>query len=487
VNYLPAGSALAPCIAFDLDNETGAFYDTDSNAITIVQKTRPIASFRSNGLYASKCVFDNAHIERANVEKISTETVDMSVCKVETMLADNVTTNFSTIEFLNADTIISNTVSSDMYNVNASLIENATIETGFFDNSEINVASVEKLNCNVSNVDTAVLVSSFNEKVSAARADTVQTGVGTLFVKTQFQNTAFCTEHWVDKATANIANCTVGYIDTCIISGANVDSLTCGTSNTFNATTHDATIGNWLITGDLFVSGNLYTFGDVDYFDSNLEVKQEFSIKNMGTGPALDLRGLGAADLVEISSTNTVFKIFDGGLVHLAPASSSALSGAPASGHVLRNFGTTKLDELEVTALETNGPMQIGTLSATDATSNDDFTVAGRSAFDSSVTGTTTTITGQVAVGGDVRGQDIIYSGGTSLNSQFTLADAAIQDLVTSTTNYLVQQSTQTQTQLNNHNSALSTDINNFKTSLENQAASASSSLSNYQPRKPAV
>jgi len=85
----------------------------------------------------------------------------------------------------------------------------------------------------------------------------------------------------------------------------------CVDSNIF---THNIDVQDLIRTSNLDITGNLRILGEVHTIDTNMQITEQFSISNDGTGPALIVRQLGNTDIAHFYDDNTTaFIIKDGG------------------------------------------------------------------------------------------------------------------------------------------------------------------------------
>lgn len=489
VNYLPHGSLTNLPIAFDLDNTAGAYYEPTTNSFVLVQQNNAICSFESNGFVAEKCVFQNAFIDRANANTMSTEDIYVEFCTVNTFVSNTMETNTSFVDVVDIEMSIANVIQNKEYAVNASLMALTDVNTIFIETANIGTSNSNTILCDKSTIESGSFESCFNENVTCTTANIDESFISTLFVENQDQNLSFTVDHIIDESLINRAECTVCYIDNATANLSNIVNLTCGSSTTNNANFGALEIGMCEVSENVHISGNIYTFGNVDYFDSNTIVTQPLKINSVGLPPALSIRQEtdSIEGIVQISGQNPVVKIFNGGMVHFAPDSSQDLVGGKKDDYLVKVYGGTSIDQLITPDFRSSGSINFATISAASVVITSPFQINGQTTFSGSVTSSVTTISGQTTISSSISASDLTFQGSQSLNSTFLAVDAAISDLYNSTSSYLAQQYSQLSTQLNGHDSALMSDINNMRSTVQNGASSTTSGLNSYIPPKPAA
>ena len=489
VNYLPHGSLTDLPVAFDLDNTAGAYYEPSVNSIVLVQQNNAICSFESNGFTAEKCVFDNAFMDKANANTMSTEDIYVEFCIVNTFVSNTLETNSSYIDEIDIEMSIANAISNDSYAVNASLMKFADVNTIFIETANIDTSNTNTMFCDESTIENGTFESCYNENATCTTANVDKSFIDTLIVENQDQNTSFVVDHYIDKSTINRGECTVCFIDNCAANVSNLVDLTCGSSTTQRADFGTLEMTLCEVSQNVHVTGNIYTFGNLDYFESNTIATKPFEIDNLGTGPALKITQYTPANegIVSISGQNPAMKIFDGGLVHFSSDSSQDLVGPVKNEFLVCVYGPSQVNQIVTPNFLSSGAIQVQVISATTLKMTSTLQVTGQTSFGSSVTSSTTTISGQTTISSSISASDLLFQGGQSLNSTFLGVDAAISDLYNSTTSYLGQQYSQLSSQLNGHDSALMSDINNMRSTVQNRASSTTSGLNSYIPPKPAA
>ena len=133
---------------------------------------------------------------------------------------------------------------------------------------------------------------------------------------------------------------------------ANIEHVT-GTGNLVlaNASTFEGltVLEQAYVQGNLRIAGNLnLESGQVAYIQSDTVVTDQLQITNDGTGPALIARQNLLEPVVEFKDdANTVFKVYDGGYVGIAPGSSEALhTNTPLSSNLLHIVGNVAADTI---------------------------------------------------------------------------------------------------------------------------------------------
>jgi hypothetical protein len=489
VNYLPHGSLKDLPVAFDLDNTAGLYYEPSTNSIVFVQQNNTICSFESNGFIAEKCVFDNAFMDKANANTMSTEDIYIEFCIVNTFVSNTMETNSSYIDEIDIEMSIANVISNDAYTVNASLMKLTDVNTIFVETANIDTSNTNTMFCDESTIENGTFESCYNENATCTTANVDKSFIDTLIVENQDQNTSFVVDHYIDKSTINRGECTVCFIDNCAANVSNLVDLTCGSSTTQRADFGTLVMGMCEVSQNVHVTGNIFTFGNLDYFESNTIVTKPFEIDNLGTGPALKITQYTPTNegIVSISGQNPAMKIFDGGLVHFSSDSGQDLVGPVKNEFLVCVYGSCSIYQLVTPNLRSSGTTQIQVISATTLNMTSTLQVTGQSSFGSSVTSTTATISGQTTISSSISASDLYFQGSRSLNADFLGVDAAINDLFNSTTSYLGQQYSQLSSQLSGHDSALLADINNMRSTVQNKASSTTSGLNSYIPPKPAA
>lgn len=147
------------------------------------------------------------------------------------------------------------------------------------------------------------------------------------------------------------------------------------------------------VAGSTRIEGDLVVNGDMTYINTDVQVTDQFTISNNGTGPALVVTQIGAQSIAEFRDDDTVvMKIFDGGFVTIG-------SNSPA----------TKLDVEGDTTIR--GIIYTSNVITSNVQTN---------SFTSTISTNLTTITSNLYSSNlIINGQTIINSNGVITNSNF--------------------------------------------------------------------
>jgi len=261
-----------------------------------------------------------------NVARINTESVTLQN-------AESATVKSQRGEFSIVNSFVSN----------LTINPTTTVQTANMQFGTINTISCTNLTGNQSNIINCVC----DAKITANATINTET-VSIMVIEDTRSNTVSRNSYTVDMTTqtlAEVQNCTVNNAFIEILSN---DVLTVKNSFTQTADIETATSRTAKVE-NMFVDGNLATYGPTDYINSKVEVSKSMRIVHDGNQPALRIKQENSSPLVVIRDDETpVFVTYPGGQTHICRYGDLSNQGGPLSNHTLRVFGNCKIDQVDV-------------------------------------------------------------------------------------------------------------------------------------------